>query len=260
MEQQSEPTLTIRWPHTAVLRAALLDGQTVQPLSEKDGQLVFPVRPEGRTHRLAIHWAVAGRTPAGRGGEDLGGDSAPDGPRRQKRCCWKSCIPSGFLDAGPRVVPGHWTPVVRRRVEGHRQRGGSKQAGDEAAGPAVQPALVRSRPGACLAGLRSRSNSRSIQFWTFRESLVTVPLAVGVFASVLAFFLGADGFPAGRLVGEIVNPGCSRSSARCGGCVFPRVSSGVGLVVASLLWFAGRQRARRSRGRHSLPSTVHLPA
>ena len=257
VEQQSEPTLTIRWPGSAVLRAALLDGRPVQPISEKDGQFVFPVGPDGRTHRLAIHWAVSAGRPLGaveKVSEEIPfpidldartmllAVSLPSGFRMLPPASFQAIGPSLFADESKAIA----------NVEG-------PTTGDEAAGPAAPPPSASGVGRRLLGRLTVTRNSRSIQFWTFRESLVTIPLAIGVFALIFIVLLGLTASGSAAWLANRQPLLLAIVGTAWWICLSPR-AIGLGLVVASLLWFAGRQRARRSRGADNLPSTVHLPA
>jgi hypothetical protein len=118
VQEQSGPTLAIHWPASAVLRAALLDGRPVQPVSEKNGELAFSLGPEGRAHRLAIHWALS----AGRPLSILEKVSVSNRHRR-KHDAPRGQYPLGLRHAVAREFPVDSTKFVRGRVEGHRECG-----------------------------------------------------------------------------------------------------------------------------------------
>ena len=62
LEQLEEPALTVKWPKSAILRAAFLDGVPVQPIPERDGQIAIPLRARGKEHRVALHWTDSNRS------------------------------------------------------------------------------------------------------------------------------------------------------------------------------------------------------
>jgi len=257
VQQQSGPTLAIHWPASAVLRAALLDGRPVQPVSEKNGEFAFSLGPEGRAHRLAIHWALSAGRPLSileKVSEEIPFPIDIDA----NTMLLAVSIPSDFGMLSPAnfqaIRPSLFADESRAIVSVEGQT-----TGDEAAGPEAAPSFASAAGHRILGRLAVTRNSRSIEFWTFRESLVTVPLALGACAIFFAVFVGLAAFrPAIWLANRQALALALVGTAWCL-CLSPR-AVGVGLVVAGLMWFAGRQRARRSRGRHNLPSTVHLPA
>jgi hypothetical protein len=257
VQQQSEPTLTIHWPHSAVLRAALLDGQPVQPISEKEGRLAFPVGPEGRTHRLAIHWAVAAGRPLSTA-EKVSEEIPLPIDLDAKTMLLAVSIPSGFRILSPAsfqaIGPSLFADESRAIATPQGQT-----TGDEGASPAAAPSFASGVGHRLLGQLAITQNSTSIEFWTFRESLVTIPVAIGVFAVVFVVLLGLPAFRPAVWLAHRQPLMLAIVGTAWWLCLSPR-AVGVAAVVASLVWFATRQRARRSRGRDTLPSTVHLPA
>lgn len=256
-EQQSGSTLGVRWPAGAVLRAALLDGRPLQPLSEKDGQLVFATGPEGRRHRVAIHWAVSSERRVS-GIQKISEEipfpvnldaktmllavSAPAG--------FRMLSPTNFQALGPSLFADEAEPIVTL--------GGQTPATD-ASGREAAPSYSISTGGRLLGRLAIDRNSRSIQFWILPESFMTIFLAIAGFALVFGLLYRvsvsrpavwlADHQP---LTLAIVGTAWSL-------CLSPRVV-GIAMVVASLFWFASRRRARKPLRANSLPNTVHLPA
>jgi hypothetical protein len=157
-----------------------------------------------------------------------------------------------------------WTPASFQRVEPHLFADESQSIanvegqtkGDEASGPPP----IESRAGECVLGrLTITHGSNAIPLWTFRQSLVEIPLALGTFALAFAALLGLTTFKAAGWLAARQPLVLAIVGTAWWLCLSPR-AVGIGLVVASLVWFASRQKARRSRRRNNLPSTVHLPA
>jgi len=257
LEQQTEPTLTVRWPPAAILRAALLDGRPVQPVSEKDGQLTFPMAQDGRNHRLAIHWAQATRRPLA-ALEKLSEEIPLPAELNAKTILLAVGVPSGFRV----LAPSSFQPLEPRLFADESQEIANVEGqtkGDEASGPGGPPPIESGAGQRLLGRLNITRGSIAIPFWTFRESLVEIPLALGTFALVFAALLGLTSFKAAGWLADRQPLALAIVGTAWWLCLSPR-AVGIGLVVVSLVWFAGRQKVRRSRRRNNLPSTVHLPA
>jgi hypothetical protein len=257
VEQQSGPVLSVRWPAAAVLRAALLDGKPVQPVSEKNGQLAFALGPERRVHRLAIHWFRTNGPPLGpvaMVSEEIPTPIDLD----SKTILLAISVPPQFRPLAPASVeplgPNLFADETKTIVTV-----GEPTAGVEAIGPEPAPTFTSGTSNVLLGRLAVDPNFTAIRFRVFRTSFVTIPLALATFVLTIAVLLWfATSKPAAWLASR--QP---LALAIVGTiwwlCLSPRVI-GIGLLVAALVWLASRRRYAKPRGHDNLPSTVHLPA
>ncbi len=257
LEQQSGPILSVHWPASAVLRAALLDGKPVQPVSEKDGQLAFALGSERRVHRLAIHWFRSTGPPLGPMAKVSEEIPAPIDLNTKAMLLalsvpsqFRPLAPASFQPLGPSLFADETKTIVT--ID-------EPAAGSEAVGPEPAPSFASGTGSVLLGRLAADPNPRAIELRIFRASFVTIPLALVALAFSFAMLLWfSTSKPAAWLASRQPLALAIVGAIWCL-CLSPR-AIGVGLLVAALVWFASRQRSSKPRGRDNLPSTVHLPA
>ncbi len=183
VEEQSEPTVTIRWPAGAALRAALLDGRPVQAISERGVGSCSPVKPDGHARRLALHWETAAGRPWGivqRVFEeipfpvDLEAKSlllALSGPAGRR-----IVLPASFKAMGPHLFADESKAIANAETPA---------AGENTAGPEVATSFASVAGQRLLGRIRVNRTWKAIEFWTVRESLVKGLIAAVAFAANL---------------------------------------------------------------------------
>jgi hypothetical protein len=255
IEQATEPVLKVRWPRGALLRAALLDGRPIQPVTEGPEGLAFALGSDRKVHRLALHWLHSGErglSSAARISEEF---PVPV-DLEMKALLLEAAVPSqfralapaGFETLGPGIFAGEMKTIVTS---------GEQVSNDESAVPEQMPVVSESRT--ILRGrLDSDHNLGAIRLWVYRDALVTIPLAVAAFVLFVAALFWISNSAATSWLAK----GQPLLLAVVGGAwwvfISPRIV-GIALLIAAMIWFAKKQRTLEPRRRDRLPSTVHLP-
>lgn len=256
IEQPTEPMLSVRWPKGAVLRAALLDGRPIQPVSERDGQLAFALGSERKVHRLALYWSRSSEHGLGFAGRVSEEFPVPV-ELEMKSILFEAGVPSqfralspaGFQSLGPSLFADESKAIVTV---------GDQSSDDSSVGPEQTAAIPSATPARLLGRLDLDRNSGAIQIWVFRAWLVTIPLAVIAFVLVVAGLFWASTPTVTNWLAKHQPIVLAVAGAAWLAFLSPRVI-GVALLVIAMIWFARKRRVAEPRHRNRLPSTLHLP-
>jgi hypothetical protein len=254
VDARDRSTVGVRWPKSASLSAALVDDVPEEPIPGKDGDLLFPINPDGRKHRLALYWidssnstrsllhGFAAETPYPSDLEVSAALASVSVPRTLR------AVAAGSLRTlDPKVFANEAEAIVgssRPRVDGAAFLPDDVHWSDVA-------------DGRLLLGLLSDETPDEIRFWTLKETVFSVPLALAIgglvfltlarllSSRVAAWFTARDALllAAAALVWWL--------------WLAPRVVA-VGLAIAALGLVLAKRRERRPGEAAALPSTVNL--
>jgi hypothetical protein len=256
IEQPIEPMLTVRWPRGAVLRAALLDGRPIQPISERDGRLAFALGLERKVHRLALHWLRSGERSLGLATQVVEEFPVPV-ELEMKSVLLETGVPSqfravssaGFQTLGPSLFADETKTIVTVS---------DQVSEDPSAGSEQTVAVLSPTPTRLLGRLDLERNFGAIQIWVYRAWLVTVPVAVAAFVLIVAALYWVSFSTVTIRLAKHQPVVLAILGAAWWAFLSPRVI-GVAMVVVAMLWFARKRRIVEPRNHSRLPSTLHLP-
>jgi hypothetical protein len=256
LDQLDEPALRILWPKSAIVRAAFADGHRVTPIPAEEGQIAIPIRADGHKHRVAIHWSESTNSPLstlGKVAEQIPVAAVHSAPTALLAVSvppeFHLFVPAGFQELEPQAFANECDAIASAEAE---------PAADAASQWAESRSFNADAGRRMLGRITLKTPSPAIEFWAFRTALLTIPLAVAVFALVMMVLTRLVRSGAGRLLTDRQPLWLAMIGAAWWLCASPRVLGLLLLAASLVVWIVARKRSQSRPGR-TLPSTVHIP-
>ena len=183
LDELDEPALRILWPKSAIVRAAFADGHRVTPIPAEDGQIAIPIRADGHKHRVAIHWSESTNSPLsmlGKVAEQIPVSAVHSAPTALLAVSvppeFHLFVPAGFQELEPQAFANECDAIASAEAE---------PAADSESQWAESRSFNADAGRRMLGRITLKTPSPAIEFWAFRTALLSIPLAVSVFALVM---------------------------------------------------------------------------